>query len=109
MKFYLYFVTYTAYTEADFKRSIGDQLFQKIVTTTVTKMSNITKIQTLIGDAIGLNFDDKTDIAESTCCMSFVNNKRLTTAERALLLCAKMKELETVLVVVYDLYGRLLI
>jgi hypothetical protein len=97
-----------AYVKTVIRRAERDQLFQKIVTTTtVTEMSNITKIQTLIGDAIGLNFDDTTDIAESTCCMCFVNNKRLTTAERALLLCAKMKELETVLVVVCDLYGRL--
>jgi len=39
--------------------------------------------------------------------MCFGNSKRMTTAERARLLCAKMKELQTVLVVVYDLCGRL--
>ncbi|AET04326.2 hypothetical protein MtrunA17_Chr8g0379721 [Medicago truncatula] len=68
-----------------------DQLFQKIVTTTVTKKPDITKIQTEIGYAIGLNF----------------NSKRMITAERADLLCAKMKELQTVLIVMYDLHGRL--
>jgi hypothetical protein len=70
-------------------------------------MPDITKIQTLIGDAIGLNFDDKTDRSESTCCMCFGNNKRMTTVERADLICAKMKELQTVLIVLYDLHGRL--
>jgi disease resistance protein RPS2 len=85
-----------------------DQLFQKTVTATVTKKLDITKIQTQIGDAIGLNFDDlQTDLAESTSCMCFGNNKRMTTAQRALLLCSKMKELQTVLVVLYDVYGRL--
>ena len=44
-------------------------MFQKIVTATVTKKPDITKIQTQLGDAIGLNFDDKTCIAESTYCM----------------------------------------
>jgi len=89
------------------RRAERDRLFQKIVTATVTKMPDITKIQTLIGDAIGLNFGDKTDPAESTCCMFFGNRKRMATAERARLLCAKMKELHTVLVVVYDLCGSL--
>ncbi|XP_024629423.1 uncharacterized protein [Medicago truncatula] len=87
------------------RRAERDQLFQKIVTATVTKKPDITKIQTLIGDAI--DFDDKTDPAESTCCMFFGNRKRMATAERAHLLCAKMKELQTVLVVLYDLRGRL--
>jgi disease resistance protein RPS2 len=89
------------------RRVVKDQLFQNIVTVTVTKKLDITKIQTQVGDAIGLNFDDKSDLAESNCCMCFGNNKRITTAERALLLCAKMKELQAVLVVLYDLHGRL--
>ncbi|XP_045819580.1 probable disease resistance protein At5g47260 isoform X2 [Trifolium pratense] len=61
------------------RRAERDQLFQNIVTATVTKKPDITKIQTQIGDAI----------------------------ETAVLLCAKMKELQTVLVVLYDLHGRL--
>jgi len=89
------------------RRAERDQLFQKIVTATVTKKSDITKIQTQIGDAIGLNFNDKTNVAESTCCMRFGNSKKVTTAERADLICAKMKELQTVLIVMYDLHGRL--
>jgi len=89
------------------RRAERDQLFQKIVTATVTKKPDITKIQTQIGDAIGLSFDDKTDTDESTCCMCFGNNKRTTTAERAHLLCARMKEVQTVLVVLYDLCSRL--
>ena len=89
------------------RRAERDQLFQKIVTATVTKKPDITKIQTQIGDAIGLNFDDKTDPAESTCSMFFGKRKRMATAERARLLCAKMKQLKTVLVVLYDLHGRL--
>jgi hypothetical protein len=89
------------------RRSERDQLFQKIVTATVTKKPDITKIQTQIGDAIGLNFNDKMNVAVSTCCMRFGNSKRMTTAERAHLLCAKMKELRTVLIVLYDLHGRL--
>jgi hypothetical protein len=75
------------------RRAERDQLFQKIVTAIVTKKPDITKIQTQIGDAIGLNFDDKTNLAESTFCMCFGNNKGTTTAEKALLLFAKMKEL----------------
>ncbi|PNY15757.1 pentatricopeptide repeat-containing protein at1g76280-like protein [Trifolium pratense] len=94
-------------TETAIRRAERDQLFQNIVTATVTKKPNITKIQTQIGDAIGLNFDDQMNLAESTSCMCFGNNKRMTTAQRALLLCAKMKELQTVLVVLYDLHGRL--
>ncbi|KAK2384377.1 putative disease resistance protein [Trifolium repens] len=85
-----------------------DQLFQKTVTATVTKKLDITKIQTQIGDAIGLNFDDlQTDLVESTSCMCFGNNKRMTTAQRAIFLCSKIKELQTVLVVLSDLHGRL--
>ncbi|AET04328.1 NB-ARC domain disease resistance protein [Medicago truncatula] len=82
------------------------QLFQKTVTATVTKKPDINKIQTQIGDAIGLNFNDMTEAAKSTCCMCFGNSKRMTTADRAHLICAKMKELQTVLVVLYDLHGR---
>ncbi|XP_058734103.1 probable disease resistance protein At5g47260 [Vicia villosa] len=89
------------------RRAERDQLFEKIVTATVTKKPDITNIQMQIGDAIGLNFDDKTDLAESTCCTCFGYRKRMRTAERAHLLCAKMKELQTVLVVLYDLRGRL--
>lgn len=89
------------------RRSERDQLFEKIVTATVTKKPDITQIQTQIGDAICLNFDDKIALAESSCCMFYGNNKRIRTAERALLLCAKMKELQTILVVMYDLHGRL--
>ncbi|CAJ2677325.1 unnamed protein product [Trifolium pratense] len=89
------------------RRAERDQLFQNIVTATVTKKPDITKIQTQIGDAIGLNFDNKTDLAKSNYCMCFGNNKRITNAETAVLLCAKMKELQTVLVVLYDLHGRL--
>ncbi|WJX53262.1 hypothetical protein P8452_39278 [Trifolium repens] len=48
-----------------------DQLFQNIVTATVSKKLDITKIQTQIGDAIGLNFDNKMDLAESTFWMCF--------------------------------------
>jgi hypothetical protein len=84
-----------------------DQLFQNIVTATVSKKLDITKIQTQIGDAIGLNFDNKMDLAESTFWMCFGNNKRKTIAKRALLLCAKMKELQTILVVLFDLHDRL--
>ncbi|CAJ2677323.1 unnamed protein product [Trifolium pratense] len=47
------------------------------------------------------------NLAGSTSCMCFGNNKRMTTAQRALLVCAKMKELQTVLVVRYDFQGRL--
>jgi len=72
---------------------------------TVTKKPDMTKIQTQIGDAIGLNFHDKTNVAESTCCMCFGNSKRMTTAEGARLLCVKMKELQTVLIVMCDLHG----
>ncbi|KEH20687.1 CC-NBS-LRR resistance protein, putative [Medicago truncatula] len=61
------------------RKAERDQLFQKIVTATVTKKPDISKIQTQIGIAI----------------------------ERALLLCAKIKELQTVLVVLCDLHGRL--
>jgi hypothetical protein len=89
------------------RRAQRDQLFQNIVTVIVTKKPNITKIQTQIGDAIGLDFDNKMDLAESNCCMCFGNNKRINTVERALLLSAKMKELQTVLVVLSDLHGRL--
>lgn len=91
------------------RRAERDQLFQKIVTVTatVTKKPDITMIQTQIGDAIGLNFNDKMNVAESTCCMCFGNSKTVTTAERAHLICAKMKELQTVLIVMYDLHGRL--
>ncbi|XP_045819566.1 probable disease resistance protein At5g47260 isoform X2 [Trifolium pratense] len=95
------------FVETTIRRAERDRLFQNIVTTTVTEKPDITKIQTEIGDAIGLNFDDKRDLAESNCCMCFGNNKRITTAERARLLFAKMKELQTVLVVLYDLHGRL--
>jgi len=49
-------------------------------------------IQTQIRIAIGLNFDGKTNIAESTC-MCFGNIKR-TAAERALILYTKTKELQ---------------
>ncbi|KAK2438312.1 hypothetical protein P8452_34023 [Trifolium repens] len=86
-----------------------DQLFQKIVTVTMAKKLDITMIQTQIGDAIGLNFDDKTNLAESTSSiMRFgKNNKTMTTAQRAVLLCAKMKELQSVLVVLHDVHGRL--
>ncbi|CAJ2677330.1 unnamed protein product [Trifolium pratense] len=83
-----------------------DQLFQKIVTTTVTKKPDINNLQTQIGDAIGLNFDDKGGVVKSTW-WKFGNNKRISTAERAALLCAKMKELQTVLVVLHDVHGRL--
>ncbi|CAK8578603.1 unnamed protein product [Lathyrus sativus] len=89
------------------RRAERDQLFQKIVTATVTKKPDITKIQTQLGITIGLNFDDTTNQGESTFCTCFGNNKRMTTVERANLLCAKMKELQTVLVVLYDLHGRL--
>jgi hypothetical protein len=89
------------------RRAQRDQLFQNIVTATVTKMPDITKIQTQIGDAIGLNFDDKMNVAKSTLCICFGNKKRMTIAKRALLLCSKMKELQTVLVVLYDVHGRL--
>ena len=41
------------------RRSDRVQLFEKIVTANVTKKPDITQIQTLIGDEIGLNFDDK--------------------------------------------------
>jgi hypothetical protein len=87
------------------RRVERDQLFQKIVTVTVTNKPDISKIQTQIGDEIGLHFDD--DVSKSTWYMCFGNNKRITTAERAVLLCAKMKELQTVLVVLSDLHGRL--
>jgi hypothetical protein len=53
------------------RRAERDQLFQKIVTAIVTKKPDITKIQTQIGDAIGLNFDDKTNLSESTFCSGF--------------------------------------
>ncbi|XP_039684400.1 uncharacterized protein [Medicago truncatula] len=89
------------------RRAEKDHSFQKIVTTTVTKKPDITKIQTEIGNAIGLNFNDKTYVAVSTGCTRFGNSKRMITAERADLLCAKMKELQTVLIVMYDLHGRL--
>ncbi|CAL5214223.1 unnamed protein product [Lathyrus oleraceus] len=89
------------------RRVERDGLFTKIVTATVTKKPDITNIQMQIGDAIGLNFDDTTDLAESTCCTCFGYSKRMRTAERANLLCAKMKELQTVLVVLYDLHGKL--
>ncbi|RHN42688.1 hypothetical protein MtrunA17_Chr8g0379711 [Medicago truncatula] len=89
------------------RKAERDQLFQKIVTATVTKKPDISKIQTQIGIAIGLNFDDKIDLSETSCCVCYGNNKRMTTAERALLLCAKIKELQTVLVVLCDLHGRL--
>jgi disease resistance protein RPS2 len=88
------------------RRVERDQLFQKIVTATVTNKPDITKIQKQIGDEIGLHFDDKSDVAESTWYMCFGKKKRIKTAERAVLLCAKMKELQTVLVVLYDLHGR---
>ncbi|CAJ2677332.1 unnamed protein product [Trifolium pratense] len=88
------------------RRAERDQLFQKIVTTNVTKKPDITKIQTQIGETIGLNFDDKGVVVKSTW-WKFGNNKRITTAERATLLCAKMKELQTVLVVLYDVHGKL--
>ncbi|CAJ2677324.1 unnamed protein product [Trifolium pratense] len=88
------------------RRAERDQLFQEIITTNVTKKSDITKIQTQIGEAIGLNFDDKGVVVKSTW-WKFGNNKRITTAERAALLCAKMKELQTVLVVLNDVHGRL--
>ncbi|WJX47315.1 hypothetical protein P8452_34024 [Trifolium repens] len=95
------------FVKTGIRRSERDQLFQKIVTATVTNKPNITKIQTQIGDSIGLNFDDKMNLAESTFWMCFGNNKRITIAERAVLLCSKMKELETVLVTLSDLHGRL--
>ncbi|PNX78633.1 CC-NBS-LRR resistance protein [Trifolium pratense] len=88
------------------RRAERDGLFLKIVTATVTNKPDITKIQTQIGDVIGLHFDDKTDVAKSTR-WKFGNKKRITTAERATLLCAKMKELQTVLVVLYDVHGKL--
>jgi disease resistance protein RPS2 len=94
------------FAKTTIRRVERDKLFQNIVTAIVTKKPNITKIQTQIAEAIGLNFDDETDLAESSCCMCFCKNKRVTTAKRALLLCAKMKELQTVLVVLYDLHGR---
>ncbi|KAK2438311.1 putative disease resistance protein [Trifolium repens] len=93
------------YAKTTIRRVERDQLFQKIVTVTVTNKPDISKIQTQIGDEIGLHFDD--DVAESTWYMCFGNNKRITTAERAVLLCSKMKELQTVLVVLSDLHGRL--
>ncbi|XP_058735815.1 uncharacterized protein LOC131607879 [Vicia villosa] len=96
-----------AFVKTVIRRAERDQLFEKIVTATVTKKPDITNIQMQIGDAIGLNFDDKTDVAESTCFMFFRNSKNTRTVERASLLCAKMKELQTVLVVLYDLHGRL--
>jgi disease resistance protein RPS2 len=90
------------------RRVQRDQLFQNIVTATVSKKPDITKIQTQIGDAIGLNFEDQSDLAESTFCTCFGNNKRITKiADRAVLLCAKMKNLQTVLVVLNDLHGRI--
>lgn len=61
----------------------------------MTNKSDITNIQMQIGDAIGLNFDNKTDLAESICCTCFGYSKRMRTAERANLLCTKMKELQT--------------
>ncbi|XP_045819572.1 disease resistance protein RPS5-like [Trifolium pratense] len=88
------------------RRAERDQLFQEIITTNVTKKPDITKIQAQIGKAIGLNFDDKGVVVKSTW-WKFGNNKRITTAERAALLCAKMKELQTVLVVLNDVHGRL--
>jgi hypothetical protein len=47
------------------------------------------------------------DLAESTFWMCFGNNKRTTIAKRAVLLCAKMKELQTILVVLFDLHDRI--
>ncbi|XP_058734102.1 probable disease resistance protein At5g47260 [Vicia villosa] len=96
-----------AFVKTVIRKAERDQLFEKIVTATVTMKSYITNIQTQIGDAIGLNFDDKTDLAESTCCTCVGYSKRMRTAERAHLLCAKLKELQSVLVVLYDLHGRL--
>jgi disease resistance protein RPS2 len=96
------------YVKIAIRRSKKDQLFQKIVTATVTKKPDIIKIQTQIGDAIGLDFEDQSDLAESTFCTCFGNNKRITKiADRAVLLCAKMKNLQTVLVVLNDLHGRI--
>ncbi|CAL5214208.1 unnamed protein product [Lathyrus oleraceus] len=89
------------------RRVERDGLFKKIVTATVTKKQDITNIQMQIGDAIGLYFDDMTDLAESTCFMFFSSSKNTRTTERANLLCAKMKDLHTILVVLYDLHGRL--
>ncbi|CAK8578602.1 unnamed protein product [Lathyrus sativus] len=89
------------------RRAGRDQLFQEIVFATVTKKPDITNIQTQLGITIGLNFDDNTNLAETTCFMCFGNNRRMRIAERANLLCAKMKELQTILVVMYDLHGRL--
>ncbi|CAJ2677329.1 unnamed protein product [Trifolium pratense] len=88
------------------RRAERDGLFLKIVTATLTNKPDITKIQTQIGDVIGLHFDDKSDVAKSTR-WKFGNKKRITTAERATLLCGKMKELQTVLVVLYDVHGKL--
>ncbi|XP_045824016.1 disease resistance protein RPS5-like [Trifolium pratense] len=88
------------------RRAERDQLFQEIITTNVTKKPDITKIQAQIGEAIGLNFDDKGVVVKSTW-WKFGNNKRISTAERAALLCAKMKELQPVLVVLHDVHGRL--
>ncbi|KAK2384376.1 putative disease resistance protein [Trifolium repens] len=96
------------YVKIAIRRSKKDQLFQKIVTATVTKKPDIIKIQKQIGDAIDLDFDDQSDLSESASCTCFGNNKRITkTADRAVLLCAKMKNLQTVLVVLYDLHGRI--
>jgi hypothetical protein len=48
-----------ASVKTSIRRSERDRLSQKIVTATVTKKPDITKIQTQIGAAIGLNFNDK--------------------------------------------------
>ncbi|CAJ2677334.1 unnamed protein product [Trifolium pratense] len=89
------------------RRAERDQLFQKIITATVTKKPDIIHLQTQIGDAIGLTFVIETNLPESTSWMRFGNNKRMTIAARAVLLRAKMKKLQTVLVVLNDVHGRL--
>lgn len=61
------------------RREDIEQLFKEIVFATMTKKPYITNIQTL-GTTIGLNFDDMTNLAETTCFMCFGNNKRMRTA-----------------------------
>jgi disease resistance protein RPS2 len=47
------------------------------------------------------------NLAKSTICVCFGKSKVSTTAKKALLMFNKLKELQTVLVVLYDLYDRL--
>ncbi|KAK7318852.1 hypothetical protein RJT34_03559 [Clitoria ternatea] len=96
--------------ETAIRRSKRDNLFQIIVTSNVTKRPNLAKIQTEIGRALGLNFDDEMDLISGTsCCMYSGCNqkKRMLIAERAHRLSDKMKELHNVLVVLFDLHENL--